>query len=150
MSLTIRTAEAADEAAFRKLWAGFLHYYGESLPETTTAATWARIIEPGHRMSCRLAALEGEVVGFAIHHYHCSTWVPGDDLYLEDLFVDPIARGRGVGRALIEDLIALGRAQGFHRLYWNTNHDNLAARRLYDSICKDDGHVRYRMSLQGA
>lgn len=147
MPLTISTATPGDEAAFRGLWQGFLDYYGQDLPETTTAATWARIVDPGHRMACRLAFLDGVAVGFAIHHHHCSSWVPGDDVYLEDLYVDPAARGRGVGRALIEDLIAIGRANGWHRLYWNTNHDNAAARRLYDSFCADDGHIRYRMTL---
>lgn len=148
MSVRIDWAQAKDEAAFRALWQGFLEYYGQSLPETTTAATWDRILNPQHRMSCRLAFAEDRTVGFAIHHHHCSSWVPGDDVYLEDLFVAPSARGQGVGRALIEDLIRLGRENGWHRLYWNTNFDNAGARKLYDSFCKDDGHVRYRMSLR--
>jgi GNAT superfamily N-acetyltransferase len=71
----------------------------------------------------------------------------GDDCYLEDLFVDPAARGGGVGRALIEDLIALARGQGWQRLYWNTDTSNETARRLYDSFVQDDGHIRYRLVL---
>ncbi|WP_435258659.1 GNAT family N-acetyltransferase [Thioclava sp. FR2] len=148
MALTIDWAKPEDEAAFRALWQGFLAYYDVDLPETTTAHTWARILDPEHRMSCRLAYLDGKAIGFAIHHHHCSSWVPGDDVYLEDLFVAPSARGQGAGRALIEDLISLGREKGWHRLYWNTNHDNAAARKLYDSFCSDDGHVRYRMPLR--
>ncbi len=147
MTLTIATATAADETAFRRLWQGFLAYYNQPVPESTTAATWARIIDPAHRMTCRLAFDDGQALGFAIHHHHCSSWVPGDDVYLEDLFVDAAARGRGVGRALINDLIAIGRQNGWHRLYWNTNHDNATARRLYDSFCQDDGHIRYRLTL---
>ncbi len=143
----IRTAHAGDEAAWRGLWRGFTGFYGITLPETTTAATWARIIDPDHPMTCRLALAGGEAVGFAIHHAHASTWVPGNDVYLEDLFVAPEARGAGVARALIEDLIAIGRAKGWHRLYWNTHHDNAEARRLYDRFCADDGHIRYRMTL---
>lgn len=143
----ITTATPADEPAWRRLWDGFLDHYALTLPESTTAATWARIIDPDHRMSCRLAWLDGQPQGFAIHHHHCSSWVPGDDLYLEDLFVAPQARGAGLGRALIEDLIAIGRAKGFHRLYWNTDRDNTAARWLYDQFCRDDGHIRYRLTL---
>jgi len=71
----------------------------------------------------------------------------GDDCYLEDLFVDPAARGNGVGRALIEDLASLARAQGWKRLYWNTEITNAAARKLYDSFTPDDGHIRYRLTL---
>lgn len=147
MAVTITTATPTNEAAWRALWGGFLDYYGVSLPEATTLATWTRIIDPDHRMTCRLAWDDGAPVGFAIHHQHCSTWVPGDDLYLEDLFVAPTARGKGIGRALIEDLIDIGRRKGCFRLYWNTNHDNAAARKLYDQFCSDDGHIRYRMTL---
>lgn len=145
--LAIVTATDQDAMAWHGLWAGFLDYYGVTLPDATTEATWARIIEPTHPMTCRIAKRDGVALGFAIHHAHCSTWVPGDDLYLEDLFVAPDARGHGIGRALIEDLIAIGRARGYHRLYWNTDITNAAARRLYDQFCENDGHIRYRMAL---
>lgn len=145
--MEIRTATAADQAAWRGLWDGFLAYYEVELDPAVTAATWGRIADPCHLMTCRMAFEADRALGFAIHHPHCSTWVAGDDVYLEDLFVAPDARGRGVGRALIEDLITIGRARGWHRLYWNTNRDNAQARRLYDSFCQDDGHIRYRMVL---
>ena len=146
-SVQIRTAEARDAPAWHRLWDGFLGYYGVQLDPAVTAATWARIMDPAHLMTCRMAFDRDLALGFAIHHPHCSTWVAGDDVYLEDLFVAPEARGRGVGRALIGDLIAIGRARGWHRLYWNTARDNAEARRLYDSFCADDGHIRYRLTL---
>ena len=145
--LDIRAVQAADEAAWRGLWDGFLGFYAVTLDPAVTDHTWARILDPGHRMACRLAFADGTALGFAIHHHHCSSWVMGDDMYLEDLFVAPDARGQGVGRALIEDLIALGRAKGWHRLYWNTDRNNAAARRLYDSLAQDDEHIRYRLTL---
>ena len=98
-------------------------------------------------MQCRLAFDGAELRGFAIHHAHCSTWVVAEDVYLEDLFVTADSRGQGVGRALIEDLVALGKAQGWHRLYWHTHRDNAVARRLYDTFCEEDGHIRYRVTL---
>jgi GNAT superfamily N-acetyltransferase len=56
-------------------------------------------------------------------------------------------RGRGLGRALIEDLIALGRARGWSRLYWHTRQGNATARRVYDRFVKADDFVRYKMLL---
>ncbi len=147
MTLTLMDATADDAAAWHGLWQGFLDFYGVALDPAVTAHTWARILDPDHRMSCRIACDGEDALGFAIHHHHCSTWVMGDDVYLEDLFVAPAARGRGVGRALIEDLMELGRKHGWHRLYWNTDHENAAARRLYDSFDTTDGHVRYRLIL---
>lgn len=147
MALTIRDCAAGDEAAWRGLWDGFLTYYGVELDPKVTAFTWARLMDPANALKARLAVEGDQVFGFAIHQHHPSTWVMGDDCYLEDLFVDPSARGRGVGRALIEDLIALARGRGWQRLYWNTDSTNETARRLYDSITPDDGHIRYRLTL---
>jgi GNAT superfamily N-acetyltransferase len=147
VSILIRSAQPQDETVWRGLWDGFLAYYAVNLDPSVTEMTWARLLDDASPMTCRLAFVGDVAVGFAIHHHHCSTWVAGDDVYLEDLFVEPRARGNGVGRALIEDLIAIGRARGWHRLYWNTGRDNAAARRLYDSFCQDDGHIRYRLTL---
>lgn len=95
----------------------------------------------------RVAELDGIVLGFAIHHHHESTWVMGADCYLEDLFISPAARGKGLGRALIEDLMEIARKRGWHRLYWHTDTGNANARRLYDSIVPADGHIRYRLPI---
>ena len=144
--MIIRDATPADRAGWDRLWQGFLDYYETALDPAITAHTWDRLMDPASPMKMRLAEADG-VVGFAIHQHHPSTWVMGDDCYLEDLFVDPAARGRGIGRALITDLQALARARGWHRLYWHTNAENATARRLYDSFVPPDGHIRYRMRL---
>jgi GNAT superfamily N-acetyltransferase len=145
--MIIRDAAAKDRAGWNRLWQGFLDYYETTLPPEITDFTWERLMNPASPMKMRLAFVGDQAVGFAIHQHHPSTWVMGDDCYLEDLFVDPATRGKGVGRALITDLQALARARGWNRLYWHTNEDNAQARRLYDSIVPADGHIRYRMTL---
>lgn len=145
--LQLRDARPEDETDFRRLWQGFLDGYGLTLPPEVTAFTWARLMDPGNALTARVAVLDGVPQGFAIHQHHPSTWVLGDDGYLEDLFVAEAARGKGLGRALIEDLIAIGRARGWRRLYWLTEIENQTARRLYDQYCENDGHIRYRMTL---
>ena len=143
----IRDATPGDEADFLRLWQGFCDGYDLTLPAEVTAFTWTRLMDPANPLTARLACIDGRPQGFAIHQHHPSTWVMGDDGYLEDLFVDPSARGQGFGRALIEDLIAIGRARGWRRLYWLTEITNTTARRLYDQFCDNDGHIRYRMTL---
>lgn len=147
MSMVIRDATPADEAAWRQLWQGFLAFYNTDLAPEITSHTWARLMDPDSRMTMRMAFDGDQALGFAIHHHHCSTWVMGDDCYLEDLFVSEAARGKGVGRALINDLKALAKAKGWHRLYWNTETSNAQARVLYDSFVENDGHIRYRIKL---
>ena len=147
MGLVIRDAGTADEAAWRELWAQYLAFYKVRLSEAVTAHTWARLMDDGSILQARFAVLDGSLAGFAIHQHHASTWVAGDDCYLEDLFVAKAARGKGAGRALIEDLRRLAAANGWHRLYWHTDGDNTRARALYDSFVKADGAIRYRMSV---
>lgn len=147
MSVTIREVTAADAAAWQGLWQAYLAFYRVTLAPEVTARTWARLLDPQAPLSGRLAIWEGKVAGFALHLRHASSWVLGEDCYLEDLFVAEAARGQGLGRALIDDLIALARAEGCHRLYWHTDVGNARARALYDQFVPSDGHVRYRISL---
>lgn len=147
MSIEIRDATPADREAFMALWQGFCDGYDLTLAPEVSDFTWERLIDPACAMTARLACVDGTPMGFAIHQHHPSTWVMGDDGYLEDLYVAPEARGQGLGRALIEDLIAIGRAKGWQRLYWLTEIDNATARHLYDQFCGNDGHIRYRMRL---
>lgn len=147
MDLSIRDARSEDQDAWLKLWNDYLAFYNVDLTEDVTAHTWARIIDPASRVSARLAIQDGNVVGFAIHHFHDSTWVKTPDCYLEDLFIDANIRGRGIGRALIDDLISICREKGWSRLYWHTNEENERARKLYDSYVSSDGHIRYRIKF---
>lgn len=147
MSLQIRDAQPQDQADWLKLWSDYLAFYNVDLAEEVTAHTWARVMDPVSRLSMRLAILDGQTVGFAIHHFHDSTWVKAPDCYLEDLFIDETIRGKGIGRALIDDLIAISKEKGWSRLYWHTDENNQRARKLYDSYVESDGHIRYRLKF---
>ncbi|MGD9656422.1 MAG: N-acetyltransferase family protein, partial [Methylocystis sp.] len=95
----------------------------------------------------RVAEIDTRVAGFTVSVLHDSSWTRSPICYLEDLFVDPALRGAGVGRALIQDLIDLGRMRGWSQLYWVTRANNEAARRLYDKFALADNFVRYRLTL---
>jgi len=145
--LTIRDAAAADATAWRGLWDAYCAFYRTTVPDDVTATTWRRILDPQSPIFCRLAERDGQAVAFAVALLHPGTWTAAPICYLEDLFVDPAARGGGIGRALIEDLLRLARERGWSRLYWHTESVNSAARRLYDSFAPADGFVRYRLFL---
>jgi GNAT superfamily N-acetyltransferase len=147
MNARIREAIPADEAEWRRLWAGYLAFYDVPLAAEVTDATWARINDPQSRLAARVAEVDGALIGFAVWHRHVASWSLKDDCYLEDLFVDDPARGQGIGRALIEDLVAVATEGGCGRIYWHTDEDNARARALYDSFAPADGHIRYRLAL---
>lgn len=143
MAPTIRSALPADELAWRKLWSGYCDFYGASLGEAVTDRTWKRILDPDSAVMCIVAEVEGQVYGFANCVVHENTWETQPVCYLEDLFVLPSARSRGIGRALIEWLRNAMRAEGWARVYWMTREDNAQARQLYDQFAQADGFVRY-------
>ena len=115
------------------------------MPNEVTAHTWARVLDPASPVFCRLAVADHAVIGFAVCLLHEGSWALTPHCYLEDLFVAPESRGRGAGRALIEDIRALARAKGWNRLYWHTREDN-PARRLYDGFAEASGMVVYKLT----
>jgi len=145
--IAVRPAEAADESSWRRLWAGYTEFYGADVPEAVTAHTWRRILDPSSPVFARVAVLDGVLSGFSVSVLHEGTWTVAPACYLEDLFVAPESRGRGVGAALIRDLIDSARREGWARLYWHTQTHNATARALYDKFCAADDYVRYRLFL---
>jgi GNAT superfamily N-acetyltransferase len=81
-----------------------------------------------------LAELGGKPVGFALFFHNFSTFLARRGLYLEDLFVRPEARGRGVGRILLEHLAGLAVARGCGRFEWSVLDWNAPAIRFYEAL----------------
>jgi GNAT superfamily N-acetyltransferase len=142
----IRDPTAADETAWRALWSQYNAFYETTIPEAVTAQTWRRMLDPALPLFGRLAIVDRAVVGFSISVLHDSTWTRVPVCYLEDLFVAPAARGRGIGRLLIQDVVDRAKANSWSRLYWHTRANN-PARRLYDEFAAADDFVRYRLPL---
>ena len=146
--LTIRAAQAKDFPVWKKMWKQYCDFYEAKVPEKITRATWKRILDPKQAVY-GLVALDatGSPVGFANYVVHPFTWDTRQACYLEDLFVDPVARGQKVGQALIQALLDLCKKKNWARLYWHTNQDNYRARTLYDRFTPCDHYVRYRIML---
>jgi len=146
--VVIRDVLPADEADWRTLWEGYCAFYETTMPESVTAATWRRILEPGNAVFGAIIAIQdGRAVGFANYVVHPYTWSEQDECLLHDLYVDSDARGAGIGERLISFLIERGREQGWTRVYWLTKETNERARRLYDRFAPADGFIRYSVPV---
>lgn len=144
--VVIRDIAPADRADWLRLWAGYNAFYEAEVSSQISERTWQRLLDPAATLFGRVAEIDARVLGFSLSVLHEGTWVDAPICYLEDLFVDPAARGQGIGRALIDDLVALGRQRSWSRLYWHTRQDN-PARKLYDEFAAADDFVRYRLTL---
>jgi GNAT superfamily N-acetyltransferase len=97
------------------------------------------------KVFCDLAEVEGEPVGFALWFYNFSTFVGRHGLYLEDLYVQPHARGQGIGRALLKGLARRCVDEKLGRLEWSVLDWNAPAIAFYDSlgsVSMDDWRIR--------
>jgi ribosomal protein S18 acetylase RimI-like enzyme len=92
--------------------------------------------------------------GLAVLRFRASIWFEGLECYLAELYVAPSSRGRGLGRALMEEAIAFARGRGAGYMDLNTGEDDVAARGLYESLGfsdregKPDGSVNYYYELE--
>ena len=143
----IRAVEAGDRAAWTQLWKAYLAFYETALPEEVYASTWSRLLDPSEPTWGALALQDGEAVGLVHWIYHRSNWTIADACYLQDLFVAPEGRGRGIGSALIDHVAADARAKGSARVHWLTHESNTTARALYDKVSQRSGFIQYRRNL---
>lgn len=144
---TIRKAQSSDEARWRILWQGYLDFYRSTVPEPTTTETWRRILDPASSIESLVAVKSGEVIGICNYLYHDSTWSTQPTCYLQDLFVDPQARGGGAARKLILACEDEARKKGASRVYWLTQEYNAPARSLYDTITQRTSFIVYRKTF---
>jgi GNAT superfamily N-acetyltransferase len=139
----IRPVRTTDRAQWEDLWHGYLRFYRQHLPAQVTQETFARLIDDERQPHGLVAASDGQLVGFVHYLFHPTTWSLKDNCYLEDLFVDPAARGGGVARALIQAVYtAADRAQA-GSVYWMTQEFNADGRALYDTLAHRTSFIRY-------
>ena len=144
MQTIIRPTQSRDEPAWRALWDGYNRFYEHDLPEAITRSTWSRILDPSSPMhGVVVEAADGAVIAFANYVLHDSTWTSAPVCYLEDLYVDVNRRANGIGRMVIDWLIAEMQSKGWSELYWITRENNYRARALYDTYTPHGGYVRY-------
>lgn len=148
----VRSIQKTDFPSWKVLWDGYNAFYGRSGPTALdpeiTAATWQRFFdgyEPVHALVAQGG--DGGLLGLAHYLFHRSTLSLAPTCYLNDLFTAEAARGKGVGRALIEAAHQRAAEAGATRLYWHTQTTNATARRLYDAVGEDSGFMVYRKAI---
>jgi GNAT superfamily N-acetyltransferase len=143
--LTIGPLGDGDHERWEELFRAYIAFYERDLEQAAYDRAWIEF-RSGARMHALGAWLEGELVGITHYLVHAST-TDGDLCYLEDLFTAPQARGRGVARALVLAVRDWARGHGCASVYWQTRHDNVTARRLYDSLAEHHGFIVYSMPV---
>lgn len=144
----IRFAVREDFPDWLPLWEGYNRFYGRfgptALPDDITRATWDRFFDAYEPMHALVAERAGRLIGLAHYIFHRNTIMREPTCYLQDLFTSEDARGRGVGKSLIEALYDQAGRAGLSTVYWHTHESNGTARKLYDHVAEHSGFLVYR------
>jgi GNAT superfamily N-acetyltransferase len=148
--LKIRPATREDAATIVDLITALAIYERE--PDAVTA-TEADILRDGFgatpRFRCVIAEWEGQPAGFALWFYNYSTWQGRAGLYLEDLFVKPEFRGKGIGKALLLHLAKVASDENCGRFEWSVLDWNSPAIEFYESLGAKLHREWLRMRVEG-
>lgn len=147
-NLIVRAVRPEDYKQWLPLWDGYNAFYGRSGPTALapeiTRTTWQRFFDANEPVHALVAEQDGQLLGLVHYLYHRTTTTIDLVCYLNDLFTSEAARGKGVGRALIQAVYDEARRTGSARVYWHTHKTNTIARRLYDKVADDTGFIFYR------
>ena len=147
--IAVRRAEARDAARIHELIVALAIY--EKEPDAvacTPDELRAQLDGSKPPFECLLAEEDGRTLGFALYFYNYSTWRGRPGLYLEDLFVVPEQRGRGIGKLLLGTLARTATSRGCARMEWSVLDWNQSAIDFYVSLGATamSGWTTYRLS----
>jgi GNAT superfamily N-acetyltransferase len=133
--IAIAPVAPGDYEELLPLIAAYQRFYGvEAIDEERNRAFFRRFLAPSED-GMLLGARDGEgrLLGYACLYWHFSSLQAAETVLMNDLYVEEPARGRGVGRALIEATADVARERRALHVEWATEPDNHTAQRLYDS-----------------
>jgi len=147
MPVTIRPLALEDRAPWERLFKGYAGFYKVEQTEEMRATVWGWLHDADHGSNCLVAELDGTVIGFTHYRPFVSQVRAATNGFLDDLFVDPAARGSGAAQALIDAVADEGRKQGWGVIRWITAEDNYRARGVYDRVAARTPWVTYDIKL---
>jgi GNAT superfamily N-acetyltransferase len=137
--IEVAPVEADEYEALLPLIAAYQRFYEvDDVDDERNRSFFRRFLAPSEDGELLAAREEdGEILGYACLYWTFSSTRAVETVLMNDLFVMPEARGRGVGRALIEASADVARERGAGWLEWATAPDNHTAQRLYDSLTSE-------------
>ena len=131
---------------------GYNKFYGRSgataLPDEITQMTWGRFFDAYEPVHAIVTEHDGKLIGLVHYLFHRTTTSIAPTCYLQDLFTAEEARGKGIGRKLIEAVYEQATLAGEARVYWLTHETNSTAMLLYDKVADRSGFIVYRKNME--
>ena len=133
--LSIRPAIENDVSLLRNLILELAEYERERHLVKVTEADLVRDgFGPQPKFRALIAEWNGQTAGYALFYGSYSTWEGRGGIFLEDLFVRPMYRSKGIGKALVHNLARLAEEEGCYCVRWEVLHWNKPAIKFYEQI----------------
>jgi len=131
MNINIRKAEQSDYTQIVALFKEFATF--EKLPERMINSV-DRMIEEESYFNCFVAVtVENNIIGYVSWFFCYYTWT-GKAVYMDDLYVQPTFRGKGIGNQLLNKVVTLAKESGCHKMRWQVSSWNKPAIDFYKSL----------------
>jgi GNAT superfamily N-acetyltransferase len=149
--LTIRPAVASDAQLIFDLIVE-LAIYEKARQEVVTdvGGIHASLFGPAAKARALICCIDDKPAGYAVYFYSYSTWLGKQGLYLEDVYVSPVHRGKGAGKALLQRLAQIAIAEDCGRFEWSVLDWNTPAIEFYEALgaLPQPEWIRYRLTGQ--
>ncbi|MCB1421408.1 MAG: GNAT family N-acetyltransferase [Nitratireductor sp.] len=148
MQITTRAVAEGDRDRWEELYQGYAVFYETEQSAEMRARVWKWLFDPGHEVEGLVAEdSDGRLIGLAHYRAFARPLAAATGGFLDDLFVDPAARGSGAAEALIDAVKAEAAKRGWTVIRWITAEDNYRARGLYDRVAEKTRWVTYDIKL---
>lgn len=141
----LRALAPDDEADWVALFSGYASFYATAPSATALRTTWAWLMAADGPLTGVVAADANGLLGLAHYRSVPESLQGHHSCFLDDLFVHPQQRRRGIGEALLREVARRAQQAGLGPLQWVTASDNLQARRLYDRLARATDWVTYAL-----
>lgn len=147
MTVSVRALEHGDRERWQQLYAGYGDFYEKPLSDEKADLVFSWLLDPDHESHALVAFDDDRLVGIGHYREFSRPLAGGRGLYLDDLFVEPDARGAGAATAIIEALRLIAIERGLGIVRWITASDNTRAQRIYDRLATRTRWVTYDMEV---
>jgi GNAT superfamily N-acetyltransferase len=148
-SVDIRAVAPGDHDEWERLYIGYGEFYHSPTAGDIAERVWGWLLDKAHETEGFVAVdvASGRLLGLAHVREFARPLAGARGLYLDDLFVAPDARGRGVATALLGSVRSLAAARGLDVVRWITASDNTTAQRVYDKLADKTHWVTYNITV---
>ena len=145
MNNSIREIQLKDKEQWQELYKGYANFYKVEMNNQILETVWSWLHDRNHELNGIVYEIDENIVALA-HYRRMPRPLKGQDIgFLDDLFVEPIHRGKKIGEKLLNELKNISKSKEWGLIRWLTRDDNLRAKALYDRVAKKTSWDLYEL-----